>query len=206
MFVYVEELMCIYKYTRTCIHMHMKAKRICYTSILPSTFFFKTGSITGLSYPQDAGLVDQWTSGICLTPPTQPWDAHSAFLFGFWALYLLSHPISHIFFFFFAKIKGPDMLPWQQVVIQHFRAMDEGCSWKSRLASWLCSSRAPFLDDWWSGLSEKNRLFLIFLVILSFPGMISSWHFVWAHTEGLYSRCLLRTFWSLSAASPLEYS
>lgn len=181
----------------TCMHIHMKTRRIYYTSILPSTFF-KDRLYHLPQLPQDAGVVDQRTLGICLTPPPQPWDCkwvfpHSAFWFGFWALYLLSHPISHTYFCWNERARHVTMAA--SLYPQRFRAMDEGCSWKSRLASRLCSSWAPFFwDDWWRGLSEKNKLFLIFLVILSFPGMISSGHFVWAHTEGLYSRCFLSIF------------
>lgn len=121
MFVYVGELMCIYKYTRTCIHMHMKARRICYTSILPSTFFFKKKKKQALSLASVpprmlAWLISEPQGSVWLhlhshETHTQPFYLGSGH-FTCWAI-----PSVTLFFFFFAEIKGPDMLPWQQVVI-----------------------------------------------------------------------------------------
>lgn len=79
----------------------------------------------------------------------------------------------------------------------------QSCGWRvflEELASFLALSTPQhcLLDDCSSGLSAKSKLFSIFLVILSFPGMISSFPFVLTHTEGLYSRCFLSTFQSLS--------
>lgn len=197
MFVYVGELVWMYKYTWTCIHIHMKTRRICYTSILPSTFFLRQALSLASTSPRcwrgwPANLRDLSDS---TSPALRLQMGVPTLSLLIWVLGTLPVEPSHQPHLFLVKWKGQTCYHGSKFVSTAFQSY----GWRVFLeepagfpALFILST--VFWDDWWRGLSEKNKLFLIFLVILSFPGMISSGHFVWAHTEGLYSRCFLSIF------------